>query len=122
VRRAGYVAVTLGLAALGTAAAAIGGHPVRAVAIGCGVAWAVQAGAFWHLAGGLREGRPVTRSWIAGMAARLGVGALLWLLGVLAGAPARELMVAYGLTLVIFLLLEAGWLALATAGPASRRR
>ena len=120
-RRAGYLAVTLGLAVIGTAAAAAGGHPVIAVAAGCGVAWVVQAGAFWLLAGVLQEGGPVARIWIAGIAARLGVGVLVWLLVGLAGAPTRELMVAYGLALVVFLLLEAGWLAVVTAGRTHRR-
>jgi hypothetical protein len=121
VKRAGYLAVTLFVAAAGTVAAAIGGHPVLPVAAGVSVAWIVQAPSFWVLAGGLERGDPITRAWLAGIAGRFGAGVLLWALVALAGAPTRALMIAYGMALVAFLLLEAGWLAVATANPMVRR-
>jgi hypothetical protein len=44
----------------------------------------------------------------------------VWALSALAGAPTRALMIAYGMSLVAFLLLEAGWLAVTTANPKVR--
>jgi hypothetical protein len=121
VRKTLYLGVTLALAAAGTVTAAIGGYSIVAVGAGVGVAWIVQAGSFWLLAGGLERGEPVTRVWVAGITARFGAGIVVWLLAALAGAPTRDLMVAYGLTLVLFLLLEAGWLAFATTDRTIRR-
>ena len=120
-KRAGYLWVTLALAGAGSAAAIAGGHPALPVVLGVGTAWVVQAASFWLLAGGLASGDPVTRIWITGIAGRFGVGILVWGLAALAGAPTRVLMIAYGLALVAFLLLEAGWLAVATAGGTVRR-
>lgn len=120
-RRWAYIAVTLVLAIAGCSAAALGGRRVGDIALGCGVAWIVQAVSFWLLAGGLERGTRVTRVWIAGMAGRVGAGCLLWLLAEVAGRPTTEMMIAYGLTLVAFLLLEAGWLAVATADRTIRR-
>jgi len=120
-RRIGYLLVTLLLCVGGAVAAIVGGHPVLAVVAGVGTAWLVQAVSFWFLAGGLERGEVVTRMWVAGIAGRLGVGILLWVLAALAGAPTRVLMIAYGMTLVAFLLLEAGWLAVATADRTVRR-
>jgi hypothetical protein len=121
VRRAGYLWVTLALAAGGVVAASAGGHPAVPVAIGAGIAWGVQAGSFWLLASGLERGETITRVWAAGMAARFGVGILVWGLALLAGTPTRALMIAYGMALVVFLLLEAGWLAVTTADRTVRR-
>ena len=120
-RRAGYLWVTLALAAGGVIAAIVGGHPAAQVAIGAGTAWGVQAGSFWLLATGLERGESITRVWAAGMAARFGVGILVWGLAVLVGTPTRALMIAYGMALVVFLLLEAGWLAVTTADRTVRR-
>ena len=120
-RRASYLWVTLALAAGGVVAAIVGGHPAAPVAIGAGIAWGVQAGSFWLLATGLERGESITRVWAAGMAARFGVGILVWGLAVLAGTPTRALMIAYGMALVVFLLLEAGWLAVTTADRTVRR-
>jgi hypothetical protein len=121
VKRAGYLAVTLVVAAAGTVATAIGGRPVLSVAVGVSAAWIVQAVSFWVLAGGLERGDRITRVWLAGIAGRFGAGVLVWALAALAGAPTRELMIAYGMALVAFLLLEAGWLAVTTADPRVRR-
>ncbi|MGB5676043.1 MAG: hypothetical protein WBO43_16050 [Gemmatimonadota bacterium] len=120
-RRTGYLWVTLALTAGGVTAAIVGGHPAAPVAIGAGIAWIVQAGSFWLLATGLERGESITRVWAAGMAARFGTGILVWGLAMLAGAPTRALMIAYGMALVVFLLLEAGWLAVTTADRRVRR-
>ena len=120
-KRGAYVALMALLAAVGVVAAAVGGHSVLAVAIGAGTAWLVQAFSFWILAGGLESGKKITRVWIAGMGARFGVGIAVWGLAALAGAPTRTLMIAYGMALVAFLLLEAGWLAVTTADHTVRK-
>jgi len=121
VKRTGYLWVTLALAGGGVTAAIVGGHPAVPVAIGTGIAWTVQAGSFWLLATGLERGESITRVWSAGMATRFGTGILVWGLAILAGAPTRALMIAYGMALVVFLLLEAGWLAVTTADRTVRR-
>jgi hypothetical protein len=90
------------------------------VALGVGAAWAVQAISFWALARGLDAGEPVARIWIVGIAGRFFTGVAVWALSALAGAPTRALMIAYGMSLVAFLLLEAGWLAVTTANPKVR--
>jgi hypothetical protein len=118
--RAGYLWATLALAGAASVAAIIGGYPALPVVLGAGTAWIVQAVSFWLLAGGLASGDPVTRIWVTGIAGRFGIGILVWALAALAGAPTRVLMVAYGMALVVFLLLEAGWLAVMTADPAIR--
>ena len=120
-KRAGYLWVTLAVAAAGSAAAIVGGQASLPVLSGVGTAWVVQAASFWLLAGGLASGDPVTRIWITGIAGRFGTGILVWALAALAGAPTRVLMIAYGLALVVFLLLEAGWLAVTTTDRTVRR-
>ena len=120
-KRGAYVALTAVLTAAAAVAAGVGGHPVLAVALGAGTAWLVQAFSFWILAAGLESGKKITRAWVAGMSARFGVGITVWGLAALAGAPTRTLMIAYGLALVAFLLLEAGWLAVATADRTVRK-
>jgi hypothetical protein len=120
-KRSAYIWVTLALAAGGVVAAIVGGHPAMPVAAGVGIAWIVQAASFWLLAVGLESGEPITRVWVTGMASRFGIGVLVWGLVTLAGAPTRALMIAYGLALVVFLLLEAGWLAVTTADRTVRR-
>ncbi len=114
-RRGGYLLVTLLVCVAGAVAAIVGGHPALAVVTGAGVAWMVQAVSFWLLAGGLERGEVVTRMWVAGIAGRFGAGILLWVLAALAGAPTQALMIAYGMALVAFVLLEAGWLTVVTA-------
>jgi hypothetical protein len=121
VKRAAYLWVSLTLAFVGSAAAIAGGHAVASVVLGVGAAWIVQAASFWLLAGGLERGDRVTHVWITGIAGRFGVGILVWVLAALAGAPTKVLMIAYGMALVVFLLLEAGWLAVTTADRTVRR-
>lgn len=120
-KRAGYLAVTLALVAAGIVAAVAGGKPAWEVTLGAGAAWVVQAISFWALAGGLAAGGPVARIWAAGIAGRFFAGVLLWALAAFAGAPTRALMIAYGMALVAFLLVEAGWLAVMTADPKVRK-
>jgi hypothetical protein len=110
-RRAAYLVVTLFIAVAGWAATVAGGFEPVAVGVGVGAAWTIQAGSFWVLAGGLARGDRVLRVWAGGMASRVGGLLLLWIGAWLAGAPAREPVVAYAFALVAFLLLEAGWLA-----------
>lgn len=114
-KRAGYLAVTLLLVVATAVAAAVGGRPVVPIGTGAGIAWVVQGVSFWPLAGRLERGETAVRLWVAGIAARFGVGVLVWALAALAGAPTRELMVAYGLALAVFLIVEAAWLAVATS-------
>ena len=64
-------------------------------------------------------GGPVMRVWVAGIAVRFGTGVLVWLFAALAGVPTRELMIAYGLALSVFLIVEAGWLAVTTSKTTS---
>ena len=114
-KRTGYLWISLTLAVAGSVAAIAGGHAAVPVVLGAGAAWVVQAASFWLLAGGLERGDRITRVWVTGIAGRFGVGVLVWVLAALAGAPTRVLMIAYGMALVVFLLLEAGWLAVTTA-------
>jgi len=120
-KRAGYLWLSLAAATAGVVAAIVGGRPALPVVLGAGSAWIVQAASFWALAGGLQRGERVTRAWVAGIAGRFGAGVLVWALAALAGAPTRDLMIAYGMALVAFLLLEAGWLAVTTADRTVRR-
>ena len=105
-----YVILTLALA-LGTGGwiADVAGAPERtnAARLGAVVAWAVQAGSFWILAGAILEGRSAMGPWAAGMAARGGGLLLLWLFAGQYEDGGRVVAVAYGLTLLVFLLLEA---------------
>lgn len=95
-------AVVLGL---GTAA------PVPEVVAGVLAAWGLQVAAFPALWRSLRRGRPATRAWVTGMGVRLGGLAVAFAV-VMAGAAEVALGVAYGLSLLALLLLEATWLAL----------
>ena len=120
-KRSAYLWVSLALAVAGSVAAIVGGHVAAPVVLGAGAAWIVQAVSFWLLAGGLERGDRITRVWVTGMAGRFGAGILVWVLAALAGKPTRVLMIAYGMALVVFLLLEAGWLAVTTADRTVRR-
>jgi hypothetical protein len=99
---------------LGCAAAVPAGAPAVEAWTGGLSAWAVQTAAFWPLWGRIRRGERALRVWVAGIAARLaGLGVL-----VVAAAPAgldpAPAAVAYGLTIVVLLWVEAWWLARAT--------
>ena len=120
-KRVGYLWVSLALAAAGSVAAIVGGNAALPVVLGAGAAWVVQAASFWLLAGGLERGDRITGVWITGMTGRIGAGILVWGVAALAGAPTQVLMISYGMALVVFLLLEAGWLAVTTADRTVRR-
>lgn len=115
-RREAWLAVSAGLAGAGWAAAVTGGAGAREAAIGLSLGWAVQAAAFWPLAGALAAGRPATAAWIGGMTARAGGLAVLWALSALSGGRGRTVVLAYAFALVAYLMLEAAWLAVATRG------
>ncbi|MFQ5747567.1 MAG: hypothetical protein ACE5HF_10175 [Gemmatimonadota bacterium] len=122
-RRTGYLVLTGLLAVVGAAAGAhAGGRSPAGVWIGVGTAWLIQAAAFWPLAAGLERGATVLRVWIGGIAARFGGLALLWAGAAAAGAAPESLVVSYALALLIFLLVEAVWLATARAGRGPRTR
>lgn len=100
-----YLAVTL-LAAVATVFAT-GGAP--GLAAGIALAWVVQAVAFWRLELALEQGRNATAAWLGGTGARL---AALIAVGSasLIGVVDTDVVVAYGVAMVVLLLLEAGWL------------
>ena len=115
---AGYALVTLLAAA---AALAIMGDADADRIWGVASAWTVQALAFWRLDRALGRRTDARGVWIAGILAR-GGGLLLTAALALGGAATANLPIAYGLAMVILLLVEAGWLALRpqprTTGPA----
>lgn len=123
-RRLAYLVAT-GLAALVGWALATRAAGWRGgdVAVGLGAAWAVQAVSFWKLAGTLWSGGDALRTWVAGIAARAGGLAVVWAAARAAGRDGPDLVGSYALALVVFLLAEAGWLAVPgrDAGAAGRR-
>lgn len=118
--RSAYVAATAALAGSGAAAAVALelGRPA-AVLVGVGTAWALQAPSFWRLAAALEEGGPVTRTWVAGMAVRLGGLAVLAVAGSRPELPRADLLLAYVSAVLVLLGLEAVWLR--ARGPAQER-
>lgn len=105
-----YVILTLALAlGAGGWIAEVAGAPElnNAAMLGAGLAWVVQAASFWKLAGAILNGRSAMGPWAGGMAARGGGLLLLWLFAGQYGDGGRVVAVAYGLTLLVFLLLEA---------------
>lgn len=71
-------------------------------------AWAIQALAFRRLEAALDAG-DATRAWLGGLVARAG-GLLVVGMISLAGRASPDLPVAYGTTMLVLLLMEAGWL------------
>ena len=114
--RLGYVAAIalLGLAG-GAAAAAAAPMPATEVVVGVGSAWAVLAATWWPLSGDLAAGRSATRSWIGGIAVRLGGLAVLAVAAGPTGLERDTTLVAYAGAALAFLTLEAIWLHL--TGP-----
>jgi len=110
-----YLLVTLGLAVGGwlvlTRATNLDG-PL--VGIGLGAAWVIQGVGFWILTTALERGGSVVVPWVLGMAARIGGLAILWVAAVATDEKGFDLVVPYALALLVFLLLEAGWLAVRT--------
>lgn len=110
--RGGYLAATAAVVGGGVVVAERAGlAAVSDLALGAGAAWLLQGVSYWWLAGALGRAARAVRPWVAGIALRLGGLAVLAVAG---GAPElsrRELLIAYLLTLVALLLLEAAWLA-----------
>lgn len=106
------MAVTAVLALAGAVAARAVLDPAvaGAAAVGLGAAWAVQAGAYWSLAGRLASGRRVLGVWVGGIAARIAGLAVLVVAAGPAGWPMATVAVAYGVGVVAGLMLEVLWL------------
>jgi len=110
--RLGYLGVTFGLLAGGSAVVLATAPDRRAGWLAGGVAaWLIQAPAYWVLVGRLEGGLDATGPWLAGIGARFGGLALLaagsWALGL----PTGPVALAYGIAMLAFLILEAIWLA-----------
>lgn len=109
--RAGYAAAAALLGLIGGLAAVVPGPaPTAEVAVGVGSAWLIQAATWWPLSGDLAAGRPATRSWIGGMAARLGGLAVLAVAAGPTGLERGAALLAYAGAALAFLTLEAIWL------------
>ena len=109
-----YLVITL----VGSVVAAIAtGGSVGPVA-GLAIAWSIQAVAFWRLEAALEDGRSATPAWIGGLLVRF-TGLVVLGSIVFAGAADSALAVAYGVSMLVMLLLEAGWLfrRLSWSGP-----
>lgn len=117
--RSAYLAVTalLGLAA-GLAVAASGTGGRAETATGIGTAWLVQAAAWWVLTRDLAAGRDATRSWLGGIAARLGGLVVLAAAAGPTGLGRPTTLLAYAGAALGYLTLEAFWLH--ALGPARR--
>lgn len=114
-----YAACGLGLVGVGAAVVlGLGTAPVPEVVAGVLAAWGLQVAAFPALWRSLERGRPATGAWVTGMGVRLGGLAVAFAV-VMAGAAEVALGVAYGLSLLALLLLEATWLALWAPSTAS---
>lgn len=94
----------------------MGPEGAAAVTAGVATAWAVQAGAYWTLAGRLSEGGDALRTWAAGVAARIAGVAVLAVAAGPAGWRTATLLVAYGAAIVAGLMLEVLWLWMGQAG------
>lgn len=105
-RALGYAIVTL--VGAGVAVALVGGPAERAW--GIWMAWVIQAAAFWRLDAALAGRRDATRAWVGGMAVRAGGLVVTGALAMMDRAS-TDLPVAYGITMLVLLLAEAGWLA-----------
>jgi hypothetical protein len=101
---AGYEVASLLLAVAG---GLVGGTGERAV--GTVAAWAVQCFAFRRLDTALSTGVDPRGPWLGGIAARAS-GLLIAGAAVRLGAASVDLPIAYGLTMVVLLFVEAGWL------------
>lgn len=120
--RRAYSGITLALAVVGIAVAtAAGWGEPRNVAAGALGAWVLQAVAFWRLAGALMRGESATRTWVLGIGARFG-GLVLAFVADLAAGAGHDLPLAFGAAILVFLLLEAAWLARRPRSTESPRR
>ncbi len=107
----GYALATLVLIAAALALA-VGRWSLdgRSLAAGALAAWIVQVASFWRLVATLAAGRNALRVWISGIAARVG-GLVVAAVAAAATSVGDELPLAYGVTLMILLLMEAVWLS-----------
>lgn len=118
--RIGYFLVTAGIGAGGVLASpSMGLADTGTVALGVGTAWLIQAVAFWTLHGALATGRRVIPTWVAGMVARAGAIAVLWVAARAGQLSSRDLLISYAVAILVFLMLEAAWLAIGS--PAASR-
>lgn len=110
--RLGYLASTLALLVAGSAVVRVAG-PARAGLLIAGglVAWLIQAPAYWVLLDRLERGVDATRPWLAGMAARIGGFALLAVASWITRLPLGSMAVSYAIAMIVFLIVEAAWLA-----------
>jgi hypothetical protein len=107
----GYALATLALVAIGLGLAVRRpGLDTSTVTAGALAAWIVQAASFWRLVASLAAGRNALRVWIGGIAARVG-GFVVAAVAAASTSVGNELPLAYGVTLVILLLVEAVWLS-----------
>ena len=118
---AAYAVATL--VTIGAGVALTGGS--RPIAVGMFVAWVLQLLAFRPLLAALDAGRDMTRSWLGGLALRAG-GLIATGGATLLGGVSPDLPVAYGTTMMVLLMVEAGWLfrrlPRASAGDSSGRK
>lgn len=119
--RIGYLALCAALAAAGWATASSAGvGDARSVGAGLGLAWVLQAAAFWLLVRALERQERVVRVWVGGMGVRLGGLAVVAVAGGRGGWDRADMVLAYALALVLFLILEAVWLYRGAGGPGRR--
>jgi len=102
---AGYVATTLVMIGAAIALTGVAVEP----AVGMLSAWAIQGLAFRPLVAALEARRDATRAWLGGIWSRSG-GMVLLGAASLAGLASPDLPVAYALTMLVLMLVEAAWL------------
>lgn len=119
--RIGYLALC-GVLAAGVAAtaAAAGLGDVRSVAVALGLAWVLQAPAFWLLDRALDRQERVVPIWVGGMGVRLGGLAVAAVAGGRPGWERVDMVLAYAVAMVLFLTLEAVWLYRGQRGAGRR--
>lgn len=112
----GRTAHTIVVAALCGMAWVVSGLVGAEAGLGIGVVIAgmVQAAVFWQLAGRLASGGDATGVWIGGMAARLGMFAVVSGLALGTDVLPRSVGLGFAFGLIALVLLEATWLAVAT--------
>ena len=115
--RLGYLALTLAALVGGGVVVWTSGTPRRGPLIaGALAAWLIQAPADWVLADRLERGLDATRPWLAGMGARLGGFAILAVASRVSSLPFGSAAAAYAIVMIVFLVLEAAWLAASRPG------
>lgn len=119
--RIGYLALC-GVLAAGVAAtaAAAGLGDARSVGVALGLAWVLQAPAFWLLDRALDRQERVVPIWVGGMGVRLGGLAVAAVAGGRPGWERVDMVLAYAVAMVLFLTLEAVWLYRGRGGAGRR--